>query len=224
MTKILAVIHHRDDETTLANAEVARMAGCTGVVLIQMQGRDHEIDGPAVTIKRRHPEFLVVANRLSATAGEAIARDMELGLDGSWSDDQLVTDVGPLPAAVATEGILGDARLVKPDFLFFASVAFKTHATTVDPVRAARQAARFPWVVTTSGPATGSPPSAEKLREMADAIGTVRLAVASGIDPVNAPFLLPHVGWALVATGIGRDFHNLDADKTASLTAIAGTI
>lgn len=220
-TRIIAVIHHRDDETSARNVAVAQAAGCAGVALIQMQGRDHEIERPAIEAKRAHPGLIVVANRLSAKAEDAIARDLDLGLDGTWSDDQVVSSSGPLSNAKGVESALEGARKANPAFLFFASVAFKTHAVEEDPEAAAREASPFPWIVTTSGPATGTPPDAGKLRTMASQVGRARLGVASGIDPDNASILLPHVGWALVATGIGSDFHNLDPLKTRRLVEIA---
>lgn len=221
MTRILAVIHHLDDRTSAANAEMAADAGCDGVVLIEMRGRDHLIDGPSADAKRRHPNLIVVANRLSSSPVDAIARDMDLGLDGSWSDDRVATSSGALPVATEVALKLEEARRTNPAYLFFASVAFKTHDHEPAPEIAAREAAAFPWIVTTSGPATGSPPTPGKLAAMADEIGKGRLAVASGIDPENAPALLPHVGWALVATGISRDFFNLDATMMARLVEIA---
>lgn len=222
-TRILAVIHHLDDATSARNVAIARDAGCAGVALIQMEGRDHQIERPAVEAKRAHPGLIVVANRLSAPADVAIARDISLGLDGSWSDDQVVSSDGPLSNASGIEGALADARKANPAFLFFASVAFKTHAREVDPAAAARQASPFPWIVTTSGPATGKPPDAGKLRAMSEEVGRARLGVASGIDPDNAATLLPHVGWALVATGIGESFHELSPQKTRRLVEIASS-
>ena len=176
MTRILAVIHHLDDETSAANARIAAEAGCDGVVLIEMRGRDNLIDGPSADAKKRHPNLIVVANRLSTSPVDAISRDLELGLDGSWSDDRVATSSGALPVAAEVALRLEEARRTNPAYLFFASVAFKTHEHEPSPEVAARNAAAFPWIVTTSGPATGSPPSPGKLASMAGEIGRGRLA------------------------------------------------
>jgi hypothetical protein len=219
MPKVLAVIHHVEDAVSLRNAAVAAGAGCDGVVMIQMEGRDWELDGPSAAIKAAHPGLLVVANRLSCRADEAIARDSELGLDGSWTDDAGVTSRGAAPWVGRIRGALSAARDRNPGFLFFGSVAFKGQEPEPDPSEAARNAARESWIVTTSGPGTGHAPGEGKLMAMAVAAGRDRLAVASGITPANASVLARHVGWVLVATGISRSFHELDADLTADLVA-----
>lgn len=217
MTRVLAVIHHRDVDTSLANAAIAEASGCAGVILIQMEGRDHEIDEPALLIKERHPNLLVGANRLSAKAWEAVLRDSDLGLDATWADEPGASSAGPGPHAARIRAALARARERNRDFMFFGSVAFKTQEPEADPAGAARVAMAEGWTVTTSGPRTGTPPSAGKLAAMAAAVGPRRLAVASGIDPTNAVELARHVGWVLVATGIGRNFHEFDPGLTSAL-------
>lgn len=217
MTRVLAVIHHEEFGLSVDNAALAERAGCAGVVFIQMGGRDHEIDRPAALTKERYPNLMVGANRLSAEPWEAIRRDRELGLDLSWADEPGVTSRGPGPKVERIREAMAEARKGNRDFQFFGSVAFKTQEPDPDPAEAARVAAREPWVVTTSGKATGSAPEEAKLASMAEAIGARRLAVASGITPANAPSLAPHVGWVLAATGISRSFHELDERLTRDL-------
>jgi len=219
MTRVLAVVHHVDPALSLAQVGTAARAGCDGVVLIQMDGRDAEVDEPAVVAKRRYPGLLVGANRLSCEPWEAIARDAELGLDLTWADEPGVTSAGPGSKVVRIRAALDAARAANPGFLFFGSVAFKTQRPDPDPAGAAAVAAREPWVVTTSGKATGSAPEEAKLAAMAGTIGAGRLAVASGITPANAPRLAPHVGWVLVSTGISRSFTEFDEGLAGDLVA-----
>ena len=217
MTRVLAVIHHLDVALSAHNAAVAARVGCDGVVFIKMEGRDWEIDGPAREAKAAHPGLLVVANRLSCRADEAIARDAELGLDGTWTDDCGIGSWGEAPWVPEIRTALDKARAGNPGFLFFGSVAFKGQRPEPEPAAAARRAAEEPWVVTTSGPGTGYAPDEGKLRIMAEAAGRDRLAVASGITPANAGMLARHVGWVLAATGISRSFHELDPGLTREL-------
>ncbi len=210
MTRVLAVIHHAEFGLSVDNAALADRAGCAGVVLIQMGGRDHEIDRPAAFIKERHPNLMVGANRLSSEPWDAIRRDRELGLDLTWADEPGVTSRGPGAKVGRIREAMADARKGNPGFLFFGSVAFKTQEPDPDPAEAARIAAREPWVVTTSGRATGSAPEESHLAAMAGAVGARRMAVASGITPANAPALAPYVAWVLAATGISRSFVELD--------------
>lgn len=222
--RIMAVIHHRDDPTTLANAALAAAAGCAGVLLIHMQGHDDLIDGPAVAIKRAYPELLVGTNRLTAHPCAAIRRDVELGLDATWCDNPGVYSHGVEPLAHEISTLLAEVRESRPDHLYFGSVAFKTQLLDPDPPRAAVLAAELGWIATTSGVATGSAPDPDKLRSMKATLGHDPLAVASGVDPDNVAVLGPHLDWILVATGVSRDFYSFDPVKLGLLVQRADDI
>jgi hypothetical protein len=221
VARVLAVIHHDNDALSMRNAAVARAAGCAGVVLIQMDGRDHLLDTPAVSVKRAFPELLVGTNRLSMTPDVAVLRDAALGLDATWSDDPGVTSTRVGDVARLVNLALETARRTRPQFKFFGSVAFKTHLVEdPDPGEAARRACRLGWVATTSGPATGVAPDVRKLRLMRKAIRSIssaELALASGVAPANAPILAPFLNWVLVSTGISVDFHTFDPGATRAV-------
>lgn len=221
MTKLIAVIHYRDDETSLRNAEIVASSGYEGVCLIHMNGKDALIENAAVTIKGRHPELLVITNRLSMHPVDMIRRDAELGLDGSWADNPGVSSRGITPLASEIEDAVFKVRESKPDFLFFGSVAFKTQAHDPDPATAAVKAKNLGWIATTSGSATGVAPEEDKLERMKTAIASFDLAVASGITPENAGTLCEHVDWVLVSTGISATFYDFDPLKAAALRAAA---
>ncbi|RTL06366.1 hypothetical protein EKK58_05290 [Candidatus Dependentiae bacterium] len=76
-------------------------------------------------------------------------------------------------------------------------------------------------VVTTSGPATGHPPSPEKVQAMHTALVAARgdhaLAIASGITPENVEPFLPYVNAFLVATGIESSFGVFDPGRVQAL-------
>lgn len=219
MTKLIAVIHYRDDATALRNAALVAAVGYEGVCLIHMEGRDDLIEDVAVEIKNTHPGLVVITNRLSMHPVDMIRRDHALGLDGSWADNPGVSSRGITALASEIEDTLMDIRKSKPDFLFFGSVAFKTQAHDPDPATAAVKAKNLGWIATTSGPATGVAPDEDKLERMKTAIASFDLAVASGITPDNAPVLCEHVDWVLVSTGISSNFHEFDPVLTAALRA-----
>jgi len=221
MTTILPVIHFASAEATLQAAETAFDAGCDGVFLIHMGGADRLLDAPAVAVKRRWPERFVGTNRLRMSAADAVRLDASLGLDGTWSDAPGIStvprhagDLSPLAAAVAA------AQAQNPAFRFFASVAFKYQPPEPDPPAAARLAAAQGWIATTSGAATGVAADMAKLAGMRVALGTLPLAVASGVTPENAAEHARYVSHILVATGISfPDRDVFDPGRLAALLA-----
>lgn len=220
MTKLIAVIHYRDDETSLANADIVATAGYDGVCLIHMNGQDDLIENAAVAIKQRHAGLLVITNRLAMHPVDMINRDVALGLDGSWADNPGVSSNGITPLASEIEDAVLKVRESKPDFLFFGSVAFKTQPHDPDPATAAVKAKNLGWIATTSGPATGVAPDEDKLERMKTAIASFDLAVASGITPDNAEVLGEHVDWVLVSTGISDTFYTFDPAKVVALRKV----
>jgi hypothetical protein len=219
MPKLIAVIHYINDEIALDNAEIAFEAGFEGVCLIHMRGLDKLVEPSAVEIKRNHPDRLVITNRLTMHPVEMLRRDHELGLDGSWCDNPGATSAGPSPLCREINEELARVRLDNPEYLFFGSVAFKTHDPEPNPAQAAVVAMNLGWIATTSGTATGVAPPAEKLEDMKMAVAANDLAVASGITPDNAAELAPHVDWILVATGISETFYTFSPALCKSLRA-----
>lgn len=219
MTKLIAVIHYLDDETAYENACIAAVNFFDGVCLIDMQGRDDLIETAAVEIKTRHPDLVVITNRLSMHPVDMVRRDAELGLDGSWADNPGVSSNGVTKLACDIEAAVLEIRKLKPEFLFFGSVAFKTQPYDPDPATAAFEARNLGWIPTTSGTATGIAPSKEKLVQMKAAIAPFDLAVASGITAENASILCQHVDWVLVSTGISATFHEFDPARVTALRA-----
>lgn len=219
-TNLIAVIHHRDDETSLANAKKAHDAGFEGVALIHMDGIDELIDRAAVRIKRELPDLKVIANRLTTPPELVIQRDLALGLDGSWVDNPGVYSDTVEPVAQIYSDTFRAAKWRNEQYMFFGSVAFKTQRHEPDNDAAATAAWRaegFGWIVTTSGPATGVAPDIAKLRAMRHRIPQGDLAVASGVTPENAADISLFVDWILVSTGISEDFYTFDLQKMQRL-------
>ena len=56
-----------------------------------------------------------------------------------------------------------------------------------------------------------------KIQRMSEAADGHPLAIASGVTPDNVNDYLPYINAFLVSTGISKDFHNLDLEKTKEL-------
>jgi predicted TIM-barrel enzyme len=103
---------------------------------------------------------------------------------------------------------------------YFGGVAFK-YKREVPPqylpgLARAAVAAKID-VITTSGPATGFPPTVAKIAVMREAIGGHALAIASGITVENVGPFLPLCDAFLVASGIESAFGVFDPVKVRDL-------
>lgn len=205
--QVWPVIHLSSQEVAYRNAGLAQACGCTGVFVIEMDGRNDAIDPVAVELKRRFPTLKVGVNYLGVPAHLAVVRSLYLGLDATWTDEPGVRSDGVHPLTLdATVPVLQR----NPGHLFFGSVAFKYQPADADPPAAARAALALGMIPTTSGAATGVPPQASKLHAMRQAVGDGPLAVASGIDPDNVYELGRFLTHILVSTGISSSFHEFD--------------
>lgn len=88
--------------------------------------------------------------------------------------------------------------------------AFKHQYEDLPPEESAVINAALYDIITTSGEATGLPPSLEKIKIMKEAIGDKPLALASGITPDNIKDFVPYVTHFLVSTGISKNFDTFD--------------
>ncbi len=210
------VIHYRDTETTLRNAEIAAQAGCAGVMLINMDGLDWLLDDAVGQIRSRFPSLSIGVNRLQTGRIESLLRNLEVGADSTWADQCGITSSGPDHLALEIQAL----SRANPTHRLFGGVAFKYQQREPDAPLAARKALDFGVIPTTSGAATGSAPSLDKIKGMAQALPCKALAVASGIDVGNAAAFVPFVRYFLVSTGISTGFFDFNAGLTRELAAI----
>jgi predicted TIM-barrel enzyme len=206
------VVHHRDADLTLAQAEIALSLGAKGVFLIAHGASDGELVPLAVRLTAAHPDRLIGINCLGMTALEALAVCIAQRIKALWTDIPEISSAGVTAAGQA----LGD-RAQAAGIEVFASVAFKYQRAEPDPAEAARLAAVVGTVPTTSGSGTGSAPSVAKIQRMRDALNSgTRLAIASGMDPQNVGDFQPWATDFLVATGVSQDAHHFDPTKLAA--------
>jgi predicted TIM-barrel enzyme len=216
-TKVFAVIHVKDTEQANHNTHFAKYVGFDGVFLISHGTMDSQhLLNLAKTLQyetslrhRNEPLFQVGINLLGTSPVEAFIQVGD-SLDMLWTDNAFVED------SDHTDTIKLARSSANSHAIYYGGVAFKYQPQPADLRLVAEQARGKVDVLTTSGPGTGIAPELEKLATLAEGFGE-RIGVASGITPENAAAMVPYVGHMLVATGIGRDFYNLDPIKCKRL-------
>jgi predicted TIM-barrel enzyme len=113
-----------------------------------------------------------------------------------------------------------DLMTEQPELQVFGSIAFKYQPLEADPPLAASNAAGVGMIPTTSGAATGRPPTLEKIVSMSEATGG-RLAVASGMSCENITAFSPHLSHALVSTGVSLDDYHFDVKVLTEFVRLA---
>ena len=222
--KLFPVIHGLNLAQALKNCEIAIAAGCDGAFLINHENKEGvrelnflELLTLHQQVAARFPDFWLGVNLLDLPAAE-VFQHLSPQVAGVWVDNGEIDE--RLEHQLAAENILNAKMASRWDGLYFGGVAFKYQRPVAFSGMAAAIAQNYIDVVTTSGPGTGESASVEKIRSMKEAIAPNPLAIASGITPENVRDYLPWVDYFLVATGISRDFYNLDPVKTARLAEI----
>lgn len=203
---IFPVIHVESVEQVVEDAGRVLDAEVAGVFLIDHDADDDRLAAAFDAVRRAAPDATVGVNviRRPAHLALGVLADRLGSLDGVaalWADT-LGLEGGDAPAYASA---LAEARAAhRWSGAVFGGVAFKYQAPVADAdlPRLGREAAALCEVPTTSGAATGSAPSADKLRLLREGVGAGRLAVASGVTPANVAGLVPYVTDILVSTGI----------------------
>lgn len=201
---VYPVIHVLNQDLALQQADLAFDAGADGVFLINHYGDDEILPIIGQKIKQKYPDKKVGLNYLANGPIEAYSAARTNGMDMAWGDNCGVNSKG---YSALGEHLMGMAK--DNEVKLFASVAFKYQAHEEYPDKAASNALNAGFIPTTSGGATGSAPSVEKIQLMSQAVGG-DLAVASGMTAENIQRFAPFLRYALVATGVSVDEHHFD--------------
>ena len=213
---ILPVVRVTSAAQALKNARIAREAGADGAFLISEALDDERLLEVHAEVAEALAPWWLGVNCLGLTPREVCARASG-AVAGVWVDDALIDEdreEDDQRAAREVQEVRGERGW---QGLYFGGVAFKYKQPARDPARAARLAAAYMDVVTTSGTATGTPPELEKVRRMKRAVGEAPLALASGISPENVAPYLELADCFLVATSIRADDEDFDECRTAAL-------
>jgi hypothetical protein len=207
---ILPVIHVAEPEQALRNAQIARRQGCDGVFLIR-----HEIDHTELLsihhqLYDAFPDWWIGVNCLDLSPSQVFALITD-EVAGVWVDNAMIDERQSLQ--VEAETIQAAREESGWQGLYFGGVAFKYQRHVQDVGRAARLAAEYMDVVTTSGAATGEAADRVKIQTMKAALDDFPLAIASGTTPENVGGYLEIADCFLVATGISKSWLDFDEDR-----------
>jgi len=217
---ILPVIHAEGEVQALRNTSIALQAGTDGVFLINHSISEEYLLRIACKVRREFPSAWIGVNCLGLLPAEVFGLVDET-INGIWVDNALVDEESE--AQVEAEKVLRARERSGWRGLYFGGVAFKYQRPVDDLESAARIAARYMDVITTSGPGTGRAALPEKIARMKRALGDHPLAIASGITPENVLDYLPDADAFLVATGIGASFTELAPARVAALVRAVRT-
>ncbi len=210
--KIIPVIHHINEATTLEQAELIAQTSCYGLFLISMTADNEHLPMLGKVIKARHPNLKVGLNLLGQSAIKSLDYSLDFNLDMTWSDNQVLNS-----KYVSEEAVQISKLIKKNSHQFFNSVAFKYQEEDLNPGQAALFSESQGFIPTTSGVATGKAADLDKIKIMSDALLTKSLAIASGLTPDNIQEYLPFVEYGLVSTGISKNFHEIEPEKLNQL-------
>ena len=227
---VLPVIHALDNGQVSENIRILVGEGAPGCFLIN---HDFGVDRflPIVRETRSAwPSLWMGVNFLAVTGRDAfpVLGGLEKAgcpVDAYWADNARIDETGRDPSEARQIAAVRESSGWPG--LYFGGTAFKKQRA-VEPAHwqdAAREAAPFMDVVTTSGVATGEEADLQKVREFRAGVGDAPLALASGVTPGNAR-RYADVDAFLVATGINRpgDFYNIEPARLAQLMRTAREI
>lgn len=216
-TKFYAVIHVEDELQVMRNITRAVQAEADGVFLINHKISAEDLISLATIVPREFPDLWMGVNRLGHKWSR-IFEGLPKEVRGVWADNGHIE-----PDVLESEARTIQVRGMRWGGRYFGGVAFKTQRQVSDEeaARLARWAVTYVDVITTSGPATGSPPALSKIQAMRAAIPPMKeLAIASGITPENVGPFLPYVNYLLVATGVSDSFSELSLSRMQELVKV----
>ena len=218
---VLPVIHAKDERQVRSQVELCVQAGAAGCWLINHNAHWRSLFSWGLAAKKDRPNFWIGLNCLDLNAYRAVVEVPQV-FDGVWSDDGSVCDPfaddgTSLRQAEDVAREVAARRRKQPAFLYFGGVAFKGQARVRNLPATFSVARKLIDVPTTSGDATGKAPTVLKVSEAKRAVGCCPLALASGVTVENVLSFVPYVLAFLVATGVSRDFHHLDAGRLTRL-------
>jgi hypothetical protein len=208
------VVHVESPDQAQRNAHVAFDAGADGVFLI-----NHAVSAEALLaihadVDAAFPGRWIGVNCLGERPIDVV-RTVSGVVSGIWVDNAMIREAADNQSEA--EAVLAAVRETGWPGLYFGGVAFKYQRPVDDLHAAARIAAGFLDVVTTSGVGTGRAADLSKIRAMKEALGDAPLAIASGITPENVRDYLPISDCYLVATGISESFDEFDPRRVKAL-------
>jgi len=204
---VLPVIHAETADQAERNINIAMGAGADGAFVINHSISPLDLFNIVQACKNSFPAFWLGVNYLG-TLPEQTLQLLVPSIDGLWIDNAEIDERRAADDQPAAAHFLR-LRHTQWGGLYFGGVAFKYQRKVVDVAAAAKIAARYMDVITTSGPGTGHKADLDKMAAMRAATNAP-IAIASGITPQNVADYLPFADAFLVATGVSSSFTELN--------------
>ena len=220
--RIYPVIHVESIVQVVNDARTAASCGSAHVFLIDHDADDDRLARAVLEVERLVPQVAIGVNVIRRPATEAMA-EMSARLESLRPLWAFWVDSLGLESGLSVRDV--DATIASARARhhwhgeLFGGVAFKYQAPVAlgELPELTRKAGQLDVIPTTSGSATGSAPTPEKLRLMRAGLPKGRLAVASGITPENVGQFMPLVTDILVSTGVSDADGRLDASLLTQL-------
>lgn len=204
MKYVQPVIHVRSWGQVSDNIQIAEKAGADGIWLIcHGNGNFSDLLKIFYQAKENFPSLWFGLNFLDMHSLEAMSL-VPSECDGLWTDNAEVFSSRAMKVSEIQ-------RLRKWPGRYFGGVQFK-YQKQFDDIEAAKRAKKAGLdVLTTSGAATGSAPSIEKIEKLKETFEGP-LAIASGLTPTNVKNFSV-ADYFMVATGVSVDFYRICPEK-----------
>lgn len=197
MSTILPVIHVQDEKQAERNLNRALEASADGVFLINHGIHASDLAVIHRELRSKYPDQWIGVNFLGLRPHHVV--QLVQGVSGVWMDD-----FPPSPLGL--------------DIPVFGGVAFKHQRPRGTLSYEVQLVEPSVDVLVTSGPATGEPPTIEKIRQLRS-YASKPIGIASGMTPDNVAEFVPLTDYFLVATGVSQNFHELDPAKLKAFVA-----
>ena len=222
--KFYPVIHVVNEKLAIDNINICVDSEVSGVFLISHKLNYKKFIPIAITLRNLFPDVWMGINILDCNISKALLElpDKKMVINdkcifqGYWSDTTYVVSDKDKNNQWAA-GALNNMH--HRGIIFFGGFAFKYQAEVKDMENEAKLTSNFVDYLTTSGDATGYPPTPEKIQRIRNAVGDKAIAIASGIS-INNVETFGMADAFLVASSIGKTFTELDPIKTKELAGI----
>jgi hypothetical protein len=212
---LIPVIRFSTAAAAMANANIARDAGCDGVFLVHPEGEDGLLIPVTRHIKEEWPAGMVGIHFKNTPAMAALDLSLGNGLDMTWTDNISQSNSSEASRVASVLGKL-------TSHLFFDSIdPSGFHQKPPDPFEAATKTRRHRMIPATRFSPEDETEEIRKLAILRSAVGNAALAVASGITVENVHALTPYASHLLFASGASDTFFTLDPELTRAMVTQA---
>ncbi|MDH3693665.1 MAG: adenine phosphoribosyltransferase [Gammaproteobacteria bacterium] len=226
---VLPVIHVLNHDQTESNVQMIMREGARGVFLINHDHGPEQMLPIIRKIRRMYPSlwmgvnFLGV-NGLGAFPMLAQLQNEDIVIDAYWADNSAVDENKSIDDQPGAKAITDARAEYEWQGMYFGGTAFKKQRVVSEEKHeyAAKVAARFMDVVTTSGVATGEAADTRKIAAFRRGAEDAPIALASGVTTGNVKDYARDVDCFMVATGINipGDFYNIEPERLRRLMFI----